>query len=43
MDKQQIFLKAIRDIAAQIIAAIEDYLDIAYDRSILAKRREKSK
>lgn len=41
MDKQKLFLEAIRDIAAQMIAAIEDYLGIAYDRSVLAKRREK--
>ena len=41
MTKQEVFLRAIRDISAQLIASIEDYLDISYDKSILAKRRDK--
>ena len=36
-------LIAIRVMAARIIAAIEDYLDVDYNRSTLAKRRMKAK
>lgn len=34
-------LLALREIAIQLLAALEDYLDVAYDKSALAKRRKK--
>lgn len=43
MDKQRLLLEAIRKIAIDVIIAIEDYLGIEYNRSALAKRREKVK
>jgi hypothetical protein len=40
-DKQRKLLFSIREALAIMIAAIEDYLDIPYDQSYLAKRQEK--
>lgn len=37
-EKQLEFLKALRAILVQTVAAIEDRLDIPYDRSALVKR-----
>lgn len=43
VDKFQILLKALREAAIIVIAAIEDYLGLEADRSALAKRRAKVK
>jgi len=43
VDKQESLLKAFREIAILVISAIEDYLSTPYDKSALAKRREKVK
>lgn len=37
--KVRLLLTSLREIAIQIIATIEDYLDHPYDKSALAKRR----
>lgn len=36
-----LLLTAVREIASMVIGACEDYLGTTYDRSLLAKRREK--
>ena len=41
MDKLIVLLTAAREMAIMIVASIEDYLDVPYDRSALAKRRVK--
>ena len=41
--KTRALLTAFREIAIHIISAIEDYLGIGYDVSVLAKRREKAR
>lgn len=38
-----VFLYAIRESALVFLAAVEDYLDIPYDKSALARRRHKVK
>jgi hypothetical protein len=40
-DKVKTLLWAIREAGAIFLAAVEDYLDVPYDKSVLAKRRAK--
>lgn len=41
--KLQLLFRALREAALIAVAALEDYLDVAYDKSALAKRRAKVK
>lgn len=41
--KLVVFLYAIREAVTVFLAAVEDYLDIPYDKSVLARRRTKVK
>lgn len=41
MDRLTILLTSAREVAIMIISMIEDYLNVPYDRSALAKRRAK--
>lgn len=43
VDKFRVMLLAIREAAAIVIAAIEDYVGTPYDQSMLAKRWRKIK
>lgn len=38
--KTRLLLTTIREVAIQVIAAVEDYLEHPYDKSALAKRRK---
>lgn len=37
----KVFLYAVRESITVFLAAVEDYLDIPYDKSVLARRRSK--
>lgn len=39
--KLRMFLVAIRKLLIELLATLEDYLDVPYDRSGLYKRRQK--
>lgn len=41
LDKLRLLWLGIREAAALFISKVEDYLDIPYDKSLLASRREK--
>ena len=42
-DKWHVLMTALRAVAIEFIAAVEDFLDTPYDKSALAKRRAKAR
>jgi hypothetical protein len=42
-DRLRVFLLAMREAGIIFLAAVEDLLDVPYDKSVLAKRRAKVK
>jgi hypothetical protein len=41
-DKTHALVTTLREVTIMLLAALEDYLDVAYDKSALAKRRIKT-